>query len=728
MHKRDRLAPAMLVAAALSGGIVGSVLAQDTQPAPLITEPMAVEVDSGRVSNGGESESVVFSQRIWIPGAAALRLEFDEVVLSGLVSDGSGSYLRIRSTLDGAEQRLNALHVRQWNHTSAYMNGDEVIVEIVAQPGTGENLLRMSTVQAEFEPFGGRSICGPTDDRVLSSDNRAARLLPIGCSGWLINDCNHCFLTAGHCSPSSGSITAVEFNVPLSNSNGSLNHPPPEDQYAPDVSSRQSNGGQGIGNDYAYFGVFPNSNTGLTPYEAYGDAFELSAPPPVQGQNIRITGYGTTGSPVPPQWNQVQKTHAGPYFSFSGTTVSYQTDTTGGNSGSPVIDDSTGLAIGIHTHGGCGSSSGNYGTGLNHTGVQSFLANPKGVCECPILTFHFPNGLPETVDPAGGTEILVEVLPDGDSVPQPGTGMFYYDDGSGFVTLSMTETQENVYIATFPPTDCGATVRYYFSAESTDGEVVYEPRLAPAQSYDADSALGYNIARDDDFETDAGWAVGDTGDTATTGIWNRMDPQPTDAQPGDDVSDDGTQCWVTDGRGGNLGDYDVDNGKTTLKSPVMDLSAMPDAVVGYWRWYSNDKGADPQNDTFRVDITNGSGWVNAETVGPTGAEAMGGWYYHQFRVADFVTPNAAVQVRFVAEDAASGSIIEAAVDEFRVFDFVCDDGCPADFNGDGDVNTLDVLAFLNAWTSNDDSADFNGDGEINTLDVLAFLNAWNAGC
>lgn len=54
--------------------------------------------------------------------------------------------------------------------------------------------------------------------------------------------------------------------------------------------------------------------------------------------------------------------------------------------------------------------------------------------------------------------------------------------------------------------------------------------------------------------------------------------------------------------------------------------------------------------------------------------------------------------------------------------------CPADFNGDGDLNTLDVLAFLNAWNADDPRADFNGDGEINTLDVLAFLNAWNAGC
>ena len=53
---------------------------------------------------------------------------------------------------------------------------------------------------------------------------------------------------------------------------------------------------------------------------------------------------------------------------------------------------------------------------------------------------------------------------------------------------------------------------------------------------------------------------------------------------------------------------------------------------------------------------------------------------------------------------------------------------PGDFNIDSKTDTLDVLAFLNAWSSNDPRADFNHDGTINTQDVLAFLNAWSAGC
>ncbi len=53
--------------------------------------------------------------------------------------------------------------------------------------------------------------------------------------------------------------------------------------------------------------------------------------------------------------------------------------------------------------------------------------------------------------------------------------------------------------------------------------------------------------------------------------------------------------------------------------------------------------------------------------------------------------------------------------------------CPGDFNGDGTVNSLDVLDFLNAWSTGDPSADINGDGAVDTLDVLAFLNLWRTG-
>ena len=55
-------------------------------------------------------------------------------------------------------------------------------------------------------------------------------------------------------------------------------------------------------------------------------------------------------------------------------------------------------------------------------------------------------------------------------------------------------------------------------------------------------------------------------------------------------------------------------------------------------------------------------------------------------------------------------------------------GCFADFNGDGAVDTRDVLAFLNAWAASDAASDCDGNGVIDTRDVLCFLNLWTAGC
>lgn len=50
---------------------------------------------------------------------------------------------------------------------------------------------------------------------------------------------------------------------------------------------------------------------------------------------------------------------------------------------------------------------------------------------------------------------------------------------------------------------------------------------------------------------------------------------------------------------------------------------------------------------------------------------------------------------------------------------------PGDFNEDGSVNSLDYLAFLNAYNAQEIVADYNCDGQLSSLDITAFLNAWN---
>ncbi len=358
------------------------------QAQPVPSKPVDLNSDSGLLSNSGNEPRVVWSEIIEARGAGWLRLYFESVDLDPDYATAESSIIRIMSLEDGGTQNLNAWTIKEWYNSTAYFNGETLSVELIARPGSRNNRVVLDHIDVGIvdETVGPATICGTTDDRVPSADARSGRAMPIGCSAWLINDSNHQFITAGHCS--SSSLQVIQFNVPLSDGNGTPRNPGPEDQYSVDIASKQSQSGS-IGQDWGYFGVFRNTETGLSAYQAQGEFHVLaSTPPQVNGQTINITGYGTTGNGVPREWNQVQKIHTGPFWQFSGTTIRYRVDTSGGNSGSCVLDESTGLAIGVHTHAGCDSSSNssNQGTGINHTGWQTALANPRGVCAPFTLT------------------------------------------------------------------------------------------------------------------------------------------------------------------------------------------------------------------------------------------------------------------------------------------------------------------------------------------------------
>jgi hypothetical protein len=166
-----------------------------------------------------------------------------------------------------------------------------------------------------------------------------------------------------------------------------------------------------------------------------------------------------------------------------------------------------------------------------------------------------------------------------------------------------------------------------------------------------------------------------------------VNPVGTIAQPSGALF--GEFCYVTGQHpGGGAGANDVDGGRTTLLSPILDLSNAKDASVEiqYWRWYSNGAGAAPNADVFTVDISNdgGSTWVNVETVGPGGPEVNGGWFQVNFDPATLITLTDQVQLRFIAADEGAGSLVEAAIDGLLVRSTGCTaDPCPGDTTGDG---------------------------------------------
>jgi hypothetical protein len=161
--------------------------------------------------------------------------------------------------------------------------------------------------------------------------------------------------------------------------------------------------------------------------------------------------------------------------------------------------------------------------------------------------------------------------------------------------------------------------------------------------------------------------------------------------------------------------------------------------VRYWdnrippRGFTNAGFAAVQADPVGYSYADGQYWDDTEYVVPAGAVLAEVRVYYQTASKEYIeflrdenTTNDTGQVMYDAwvaqgmgppEEMDFASIVVEGSEE-----------CRADFNGDGTVNTLDMLAFLNAWAAGDSSADINDDGAVNTLDVLAYLNMWAAGC
>jgi hypothetical protein len=85
---------------------------------------------------------------------------------------------------------------------------------------------------------------------------------------------------------------------------------------------------------------------------------------------------------MPLTLSQTQTTHTGPLSGWVGNLLSYRVDTTGGDSGSAVVNTATGQVIGIHTNAGCNAdgTGANQGSAIDTPALVTALANPRGVC------------------------------------------------------------------------------------------------------------------------------------------------------------------------------------------------------------------------------------------------------------------------------------------------------------------------------------------------------------
>lgn len=357
------------VALVVTGAIGGAAPADAAPPGAPAWRTTVVSRQSGLHDGAADKTTREIDMgAIEMPGAPWLRVVFGDCAL------GDSSRIMIRSDWNQDWQTLDARSLVDWGGVSAVFNGDRVQLRLIVAPNDkGVEARVRGAVVGVGMPLSPETQCGATDDRVASFDNRVGRIFNSGCTGWRIG--NGAFLTAGHCADfdpdRSGPMLpdgildlsgVLEFNVPLSLSDGTMVAAAPQDQYpinTAGVQWRFDGEGQGLGKDWCVFGVNANANTGLLPHQAYGVPFRITRELPAGGTQTRVTGFGTDVGVA----NQTNQTGFGPFGSevVAGADIrlDYAVDTEGGNSGSPVIWDGLNVCFGIHTNGGCTTGGGN---------------------------------------------------------------------------------------------------------------------------------------------------------------------------------------------------------------------------------------------------------------------------------------------------------------------------------------------------------------------------------
>lgn len=173
----------------------------------------------------------------------------------------------------------------------------------------------------------------------------------------------------------------------------------------------------------------------------------------------------------------------------------------------------------------------------------------------------------------------------------------------------------------------------------------------------------------DYFETDHGWEIL-TSSANMSGVWQIATPRGTfDASgntvnPDKDSPDYGEKAFVTENGSPGAPCADVDNGTTTLISPIMDLTVFENPMLSFSYWFYRSGGNTPFNDTLKVYLTNGETEILLLKTGST----TGGWQRAQnIKLKDFIILTDEMRIIVeVGDERPDGHIVEAGFDFLKI--------------------------------------------------------------
>lgn len=171
----------------------------------------------------------------------------------------------------------------------------------------------------------------------------------------------------------------------------------------------------------------------------------------------------------------------------------------------------------------------------------------------------------------------------------------------------------------------------------------------------------------DDFESATGWTVNPNGtDTATTGNWERGDPEQVDyngpKQLGTTVN--GINDLVT-GRlaGSSAGAYDIDGGATSVRTPAVALPVTGTLNLSL-SWYLAHASNSSSADYLRISIVHNSGTTALFTQPGAASDRDAAWTQGSWNIS--VYAGQSVRILIEAADASGASLVEAAVDNVKI--------------------------------------------------------------
>jgi hypothetical protein len=285
--------------------------------------------------------------------------------------------------------------------------------------------------------------------------------------------------------------------------------------------------------------------------------------------------------------------------------------------------------------------------------------------ECPpidngLYITHTP--LPDTDDTAGAFSVAANVTSDNGGLDTDSITLHWRSNGASWSTVDMTVSGMggSTFSGQIPPQQPGF-IEYFITAADLSGAESSLPVAGYAAPFDFIVAWVM-----DRGEETGDWTTVLSADADPAGGWVRVDPVGTIAQPEDDHSTAGTNCWVTGQHtpGDAVDADDVDDGWVTLNSPTFDLTDATQVTLRYWKWFSNDLEGSGGYDTWKVQASNNGGmaWTNIEQ-NQTSTE---GWESVTIDMMSVFEEPAQMVFRWQVFDLGLADLVEGAVDDLTL--------------------------------------------------------------